>query len=77
MHGQRHTGHQWSWKWQYMIRFLHPLVAILESLITHFSPQEMVKEKKGLTPLTSTWVWEFRKALSVPNIIGASLVTAA
>ena len=67
-------GHQFKWKWQYLIRFLAPLLVVLPPSIALFDPVLMSRADSSLSPLSTTLVREFRKALSVDILTGASHV---
>ena len=40
-------GKQFNWKWQYLLRFLVPLLAILDVLVEVFDPTKVAEQKNG------------------------------
>ena len=63
------VGHQFNWKWQYLLRFLAPLCLLLPILITHFDGGIVSRGLDGMTPIHMVLISEFVAALKYPQII--------
>ena len=65
------VGAQFNWKWQYLIRFLEPLLVVLQPCIDNFDANAVARGDESLSPLKMTLITEFKKALSIAILPGA------
>ena len=68
---------QFAWKWQYIIRFLVPLIRTLPTLQATYSADVVAAGKGPVLSINAKLVYEFGEAIRTPNLITSCMVLFA
>ena len=65
--------HQFNWKWQYLVRYLTPLVNVLPALMRTYDAGRVTRGAGPMTTLKNRLFFDVSAALGLDNLLGLTM----